>query len=97
MEKHEEDEENPKDVKGIPENSPLPNYRKDIKSILTLFGLYILQGIPLGLIVTVPFLLQAKGVPYKDQAIFSLAFWPFSLKVLYAPIIDAIYWKRYFN
>jgi PAT family acetyl-CoA transporter-like MFS transporter 1 len=71
-----------------------PNWRKDIQSIGLLLILYILQGVPLGLIVTVPFLLQAKEIPYKDQAKFSLANWPFSLKVLYAPVIDAIYWKR---
>src|SRR5688572_6752852 len=73
---------------------PAANWRKDISSILLLFFLYILQGIPLGLIATIPFLLQSKGVPYTEQARFSLAGWPFSLKVLYAPIIDAVYWRR---
>jgi PAT family acetyl-CoA transporter-like MFS transporter 1 len=74
---------------------PKANLRKDIKSILILFGLYILQGVPIGLLLTVPFLLQSKGVSYEEQAKFSLAFWPFSLKVFYAPIIDSIYYKRY--
>lgn len=78
----------------IPETLPAPNWRKDTRSILLLFFLYILQGIPLGLILTIPFLLLSKGVPYKEQARFSLAFWPFSLKVIYAPIIDAVYFKR---
>jgi PAT family acetyl-CoA transporter-like MFS transporter 1 len=78
----------------IPEVHPKADLRKDVKSILLLFLLYILQGVPLGLILTVPFLLQSKGVSYQEQAKFSLAFWPFSLKVLYAPIIDSIYFKR---
>lgn len=58
-----------------------PNFRRDIPSISLLFFLYILQGIPLGLIQTIPFLLQSRGVPYTDQAKFSLAYWPFSVKV----------------
>lgn len=58
----------------VPVISPKkPNFRKDIRSILLLLLLYILQGIPLGLIVTIPFLLQSKNVPYTDQARFSLS------------------------
>ena len=31
---------------------------------------------------------------YADQGTFSFAFWPFSLKLLWAPIVDSIYSKR---
>ncbi|EQC41516.1 hypothetical protein SDRG_01481 [Saprolegnia diclina VS20] len=62
----------------------------DLWSILILLVLYTLQGIPMGLSSSIPFLLQEK-VGYAEQATFSLVSWPFSLKLLWAPIVDAIY------
>ncbi|RHY27047.1 hypothetical protein DYB32_007089 [Aphanomyces invadans] len=52
--------------------------------------LYTLQGIPMGLSSSVPFLLQSK-VGYAEQATFSLVSWPFSLKLLWAPIVDSFF------
>lgn len=66
----------------------------DISSILLLLFLYLLQGIPLGLIAAIPLILSGKHVSYKSQAVFSLAYWPFSLKLLWAPIVDSVYSKR---
>ncbi|KAF0698271.1 Aste57867_11102 [Aphanomyces stellatus] len=62
----------------------------DLWSIAILMVLYTLQGIPMGLSSSVPFLLQGK-VGYAEQATFSLVSWPFSLKLLWAPIVDSIY------
>lgn len=86
--------------------------------------LYTLQGIPIGLSASIPFLIQEKiklmasaaavadaatGVMttavagaatttstsiYNANAIFALCSWPFSLKLLWAPIVDALYWPR---
>lgn len=36
-------------------------------------------------------LLQQRGVSYKDQALFSFVFWPFSLKLVWAPIVDGAF------
>lgn len=55
--------------------------RKDVFNIMLLMLLYTLQGIPLGLTAALPFILSSRKVGYTDQAIFSLASWPFSLKV----------------
>ncbi len=82
--------------------------------------LYTLQGIPMGLSASIPFLLQEKitkmaavsvstvvgeivsssasaaaasKASYNANAIFALCSWPFSLKLLWAPIVDAIYFK----
>ena len=44
----------------------------------------------MGLSGSVPLLL-AKTVGYADQAVFSLCSWPFSLKLLWAPLVDACY------
>ncbi|CAJ1954175.1 unnamed protein product [Cylindrotheca closterium] len=88
-----------------------------------LIVLYTLQGIPMGLSASIPFLLQEKigklaasaaastmataagaatsssvasiqASSYHANAIFALCSWPFSLKLLWAPIVDAIYFKR---
>lgn len=67
--------------------------KNDRMSILILFILYILQGIPLGLAGSIPMILQNKNVSYKEQAVFSLVSWPFSVKLLWAPIVDSMYWK----
>jgi PAT family acetyl-CoA transporter-like MFS transporter 1 len=56
--------------------------------------LYTLQGIPIGLSLSIPLLLQssllAAGLdPFAAQALFSLCSWPFSLKLAWAPFVDA--------
>lgn len=66
----------------------------DWPSILLLLLLYTLQGIPMGLSSSIPFILQEK-VGYADQATFSLVSWPFSLKLLWAPIVDSVYSRRF--
>jgi hypothetical protein len=48
-----------------------------------------LQGIPLGLTFgTLPFLLKPH-LSYSQLAIFALSTWPYSLKLLWSPIVDA--------
>ncbi|CAJ0587108.1 unnamed protein product, partial [Mesorhabditis spiculigera] len=68
--------------------------RGDFSSILLLLFLYLLQGIPLGLISSIPLILSDKKVTYSDQALFSFAYWPFSLKLLWAPIVDSVFWRK---
>ena len=63
--------------------------------VCVLFFLYILQGIPLGLKTSIPLVLQERGVSYKDQSVFSFAHYPFSMKILWAPIVDAIFIKKF--
>lgn len=43
------------------------NIKGDEKNILLLFFLYTLQGIPLGLAMAIPMILQNKGASYKQQ------------------------------
>ncbi|XP_065173395.1 acetyl-coenzyme A transporter 1 [Atheta coriaria] len=66
----------------------------DRTNIALLFFLYTLQGIPLGLSAAIPMILQNRGVSYKQQAEFSFVNWPFSLKLLWAPIVDSMYSTR---
>ncbi|XP_063297091.1 acetyl-coenzyme A transporter 1 [Pelobates fuscus] len=73
----------------------IANYKDELGNILLLFFLYVLQGIPLGLAGSIPLILQSKNVSYTNQAIFSFVFWPFSLKLLWAPLVDSLYIKRF--
>ena len=96
-----------------------------------LLALYTIQGIPMGLSASIPFLIQQKvnqmsataaaasgaaallstaattttasasaalassKMAYNAQAIFALCSWPFSLKLLWAPIVDSVFSKRF--
>ncbi|XP_053278464.1 acetyl-coenzyme A transporter 1 [Pleuronectes platessa] len=72
-----------------------PGIRGELGNVSLLLFLYVLQGIPLGLAGSIPLILQGKNVSYKDQAFFSFVFWPFSLKLLWAPLVDALYFSRF--
>ncbi|KIH68778.1 hypothetical protein ANCDUO_00881 [Ancylostoma duodenale] len=67
---------------------------KCVISLVIILMWFIFQGVPLGLIGAIPLLLQGRNVSYGQQAIFSFAYWPFSMKLLWAPIVDSVYWKR---
>ncbi|KAJ1564718.1 hypothetical protein HK096_006618, partial [Nowakowskiella sp. JEL0078] len=58
-----------------------------------IFSKDLLQGVPLGLTFgSIPFLLKAK-LSYADIALFSLSGYPYSLKLLWSPIVDSLYLK----
>ncbi|KAM6223393.1 acetyl-coenzyme A transporter 1 isoform 2-T2 [Rhynchocyon petersi] len=78
------------DVSKVPRSC-----QAELSSILLLLFLYVLQGIPLGLAGSIPLILQSKNVSYTDQAFFSFVFWPFSLKLLWAPLVDAVYFRNF--
>ncbi|XP_026734317.1 acetyl-coenzyme A transporter 1 [Trichoplusia ni] len=71
------------------------NIKGDELNIAVLLFLYTLQGIPLGLAGAVPMLLQNRGITYTQQAEFSFVNWPFSVKLLWAPIVDALFWPEF--
>lgn len=78
-------------IKEMKEAPLIWSWKGEGKNIALLFFLYLLQGIPLGLTASIPLMLQNRHVSYKEQAEFSLVFWPFSLKLLWAPIVDSLY------
>lgn len=64
---------------------------KDQRNFCLLVLLYFLQGVPLGLATgSVPFLLKPH-MSYSALGVFSLASYPYSLKLLWSPIVDAIW------
>jgi PAT family acetyl-CoA transporter-like MFS transporter 1 len=112
----EDDSSMPSSIDKIADHSDTLNYA-------LLIALYTLQGIPMGLSASIPFLLQekitkltsaaaseggatiavgssasiasAQAASYNANALFALCSWPFSLKLLWAPVVDAIYFKRF--
>ncbi|KAK5070912.1 hypothetical protein LTS08_000563 [Lithohypha guttulata] len=73
--------------------SDLPT--QDKHNFLLLCLLYFLQGIPMGLASgSVPFLLK-KYLSYGQIGVFSLAIYPYSLKLLWSPIVDAVWSQRF--
>lgn len=54
----------------------------------------LLQGVPVGLAFgSIPFLLKSH-LSYGQVGIFSLASYPYSMKLIWSPIVDAIYNKK---
>lgn len=54
------------------------NLKGDYRNIGILLLLYGLQGVPQGIGLAMPILLQNRGVSYTDQAKFSFSFFPYS-------------------
>ncbi|KAG5681680.1 hypothetical protein PVAND_011093 [Polypedilum vanderplanki] len=71
------------------------NLKGDRRNFAFLILLYVLQGVPQGISVAIPILLQNRGVSYNDQAEFSISYFPFSMKLLWAPIVDSVYLKSF--
>jgi hypothetical protein len=54
----------------------------------------MLQGVPMGLVMgSIPFLLQSK-LTYTELGIFSIAGYPYALKLFWSPVVDACYSKH---
>ncbi|CAG8959625.1 hypothetical protein HYFRA_00001528 [Hymenoscyphus fraxineus] len=65
---------------------------QDRRNFMLLVLLYFLQGVPMGLATgSVPFLLKGAHLSYSALGVFSLASYPYSLKLLWSPIVDAIW------
>jgi MFS transporter, PAT family, solute carrier family 33 (acetyl-CoA transportor), member 1 len=57
--------------------------------------LYILQGVILGLSTSIPIYLTSAGANWQQQGTYNFVHYPFSLKLIWAPIIDVIYIRRF--
>lgn len=80
--------------KPLPSDAPGEggsNLSGEYGNIALLFVLYTLQGVPMGIRAVFPLALKERGASFADLATFSLSSWPFSLKLLWAPIVDVAY------
>jgi PAT family acetyl-CoA transporter-like MFS transporter 1 len=48
----------------------------------------------MGLCGSIPLIMKERGVSYEGLSLFSLVSIPFSLKLLWAPLVDSCYFKR---
>ena len=71
------------------------NSHTPASSICLITVLYVLQGMNLGLTASMPLFLAARGATWKDQGTFNFTYYPFSLKLIWAPLIDALYSVRF--
>jgi len=70
----------------------LPSLDGEYGNIALLLVLYVLQAVPMGLFGFVN--MEVKSLfknSFSEQGTFMLAAWPFSLKLLWAPIVDSVY------
>jgi len=67
----------------------------DKLNVLLLFFLYTLQGLPIGLSEAIPLLLSNRNVAYEEQAKFNFVYYPFSMKLIWAPIVDSCFFARF--
>lgn len=74
---------------------PKPSLTGDWHNMFLLLALYTLQGVPLGFASSVPMYMESRGASFAEQATFSLATWPYSLKLLWAPIVDSLFTTRW--
>jgi MFS transporter, PAT family, solute carrier family 33 (acetyl-CoA transportor), member 1 len=84
-----------KDSRGESGKSFFDLPKADQRNFILLVLLYFLQGVPMGLAMgSVPFLLKHK-LSYGEIGVFSLASYPYSMKLLWSPIVDAIWSRRF--
>lgn len=84
------DEQHFQSVSTRDEDISLPKH--DYPRFFLLVMLYFIQGIPIGLAFgSVPFLLKSSDLSYSQVGLFSLATYPYSLKIIWSPIVDSVY------
>ncbi|CAF0914981.1 unnamed protein product [Adineta ricciae] len=66
-----------------------------LSSIFLILILYFLQGLNIGLATSIPIFLAVRGANWAHQSIFSFVYYPFSLKLFWAPLIDTIHIPRF--
>lgn len=69
--------------------------RKRLLNICLALLLYLVQGIAIGLTISIPLFLIYYGATWNDRGTFNFATYPFSLKLLWAPLVDVLYMDRF--
>ena len=68
--------------------------KKDSAFIIFLVLLYFLQGVLTGLFQSLQLILSELNATYYDQGLFYSTSFPMTLKLLWAPFVDRIYFVR---
>lgn len=84
-------DDRPKDISMA---IPVSDGIEDTIGMMVLLLLYTLQGIPMGLCGSIPLIMKEQGVSYEGLSLFSLVSIPFSLKLLWAPLVDSCFFRK---
>ncbi|CAF0929729.1 unnamed protein product [Brachionus calyciflorus] len=76
------------------EKDKINSRNEDLINILFLIFLYVIQTVPFGVASSIPLILSSRKVSYSDQGVYSFAMWPFSIKLLWAPLVDRFFIQR---
>lgn len=69
--------------------------KHSISRVSPLFLRFVHAGVPFGLVSgSLPFLLKSRTT-YSEIGVLSLATWPYSLKCLWSPVVDAVFSPRF--
>ncbi|KAJ7450051.1 acetyl-coenzyme A transporter 1-domain-containing protein [Mycena galericulata] len=80
---------------GTINRPPQPISAEDKRAMALLCVLYLIQGVPLGLgLGSMPFILQ-NHLSYSQLATFALSGYPYSLKLLWSPIVDSVFFSSF--
>ncbi|XP_027840968.2 acetyl-coenzyme A transporter 1-like [Aphis gossypii] len=71
-----------------------PNLKGDRLNVTLLVLFYMLQGVPIGISFAIRTYMQNMKVSYIQQAKFGMVDIPWSLKLLWAPLVDVMYSDR---
>ena len=80
--------------KIVAKSEMLQDLEGDKLHVCILLFLYCLQGIPLGLKSSIPLILTRRSVPYTQQAKFTIANYPYSMKVDKCKCVSMHYFRR---
>ncbi|KAF7320162.1 GYF domain-containing protein [Mycena kentingensis (nom. inval.)] len=79
------------DVEDQRGSQPHSLSNEDKRAMVLLCILYLIQGVPLGLALgSVPFILREQ-LSYSQLGTFALSGYPYSLKLLWSPIVDSLF------
>eukprot|EP00741_Cyanophora_paradoxa_P015837 tig00020904_g15289.t1 len=89
----ERDEDELLDLEREDREPPGQLLKTELRGVVLLVLLYCLQGVPMGLVFgSLPFLLQQKA-SFSQIGFFSFATYPYSVKLLWSPLVDSLYFK----
>ncbi|KAF7310551.1 GYF domain-containing protein [Mycena chlorophos] len=81
------------DVEEQRDQQPHSLSSEDKRAMVLLCVLYLIQGVPLGLALgSVPFILREQ-LSYSQLGTFALSGYPYSLKLLWSPIVDSLFFS----
>ena len=69
--------------------------RKDLAFSCYMTCLYFLMGLPQGMKIAIPLIFNSRGIPFTQQAVFSITRWSPTLRIFVAPIIDSVYIAKF--